>query len=113
MEHEPLRRGGYFAVARFSQKYPHEVKKYLNNIVESFEKETDLYIQLMGLLLFKTIGFSWPGAKDLAHRKERLTVYWEHKFQEFVLGDIAKKNFYKNKGGHLWMLFGYLGYNLL
>ncbi|WP_461834016.1 DVU0298 family protein [Desulfothermus sp.] len=91
LEHKLLRRGGYWAVARFSKNHPLIVKTYINDILNAYIKETDPYIQLMGLLIFKLTGFSWPGVKEFLNKNQKIKIYWDCKFQEITIKDMARE----------------------
>ncbi len=90
LEYEPLRRGGYWAVARFSLEYPNVVKEHLVEIIDSFEKEKDLFIKLMGILIFKNLHYTWAGAKNFLNHKGKMKVFWQYVFKDIYLSDVAQ-----------------------
>ena len=91
LEYEPLRRGGYWAVARFSLSYPELVKKYVPEIVDTLVFENDLFIWVMGLYILKILRVSWLGAKKFCESQERIRIFWNYKFQDVNIGELAQE----------------------
>ncbi len=91
IEFEPLRRGGYWAVARFSKSYPKLVRGYETEILRSLDGEKDPFIILMGLFILNNLNISWEGARDLIRIDKNLQVFWDYRFQEFNIKQIASK----------------------
>lgn len=90
VEYEPLRRGAYWGVARFSTNYPHIVKKYLPELLNSFAMEKDLYIIALGLLLLQNLNVYWEGAKKFITINDCLAIFWDYKFNKFCINELAK-----------------------
>jgi len=95
LEYAPLRQGAYWGIARLAQTHPELVQPAEKSLENGLSVEACSQSLLLLCLTWANLQSLPPTASHALHlltdRQDQVQIYWNEKFQQFVLSDQAQK----------------------